>query len=220
MNEIVIAPSILSLDYSNVSSQLEELKNSKAKWLHFDVMDGHFVPNLTFGPDILKGFKKACPLFMDVHLMVTDPKKYAPIFISNGADLVSFHTEAMDNDLSAIEQLLDEIHEKGAKAGIVVKPHTNIEMFESLLPKCDLVLIMSVEPGFGGQKFMEGTLSKVKWLKAKREALNLAYRIEMDGGINQDTYEKAIEAGCDTLVAGSYVFKNDIQKTIEGMLNR
>ena len=217
MNEIVIAPSILSLDYSNVSAQLEELKASKAKWLHFDVMDGHFVPNLTFGPDILKGFKKACPLFMDVHLMVEDPKTYAPIFIQNGADLVTFHTEALDNDLSRIQGLLDEIN-LGAKGGIVVKPNTAIEPFESVLKSCDLVLVMSVEPGFGGQKFMADMLKKVEWLKEKREELNLSYRIEIDGGINQDTYKSALDAGCDTLVAGSYVFKNDITKTIEGML--
>ena len=172
MNKIVIAPSILSLDYSNVSAQLEELKTSKAKWLHFDVMDGHFVPNLTFGPDILKGFKKACPLFMDVH-----PKTYAPIFIKNGADLVTFHTEALDNDLSRIQGLLDEIHNLGAKGGIVVKPNTAIEPFESVLKSCDLVLVMSVEPGFGGQKFMADMLKKVEWLKEKREELNLSYRM-------------------------------------------
>lgn len=218
MNEIVIAPSILSLDYSNVSAQLEELKASKAKWLHFDVMDGHFVPNLTFGPDILKGFKKACPLFMDVHLMVTNPEKYAPIFIQNGADLVSFHTEALDNDLTRIQGLLDEIHRLGAKGGIVVKPDTPIEPFEEVLEACDLVLVMSVEPGFGGQKFMQDMLKKVEWLKEKREAIKLSYRIEIDGGINQDTYKLALDAGCDTLVAGSYVFKNDIAKTVEGML--
>ena len=218
MNEIVIAPSILSLDYSNVSAQLEELKASKAKWLHFDVMDGHFVPNLTFGPDILKGFKKACPLFMDVHLMVEDPKTYAPIFIQNGADLVTLQTEDLDNYLSCIQGLLDEIHNLGAKGGIVVKPNTAIEPFESVLKSCDLVLVMSVEPGFGGQKFMADMLKKVEWLKEKREELNLSYRIEIDGGINQDTYKSALDAGCDTLVAGSYVFKNDITKTIEGML--
>ena len=218
MNSIVIAPSILSLDYANVSAQLEILKESKAEWLHFDVMDGHFVPNLTFGPDILRGFKKACPLFMDVHLMVEDPETYAPIFIKNGADLVTFHTEALNNDLTRIQKLLDEIHGLGAKGGIVVKPNTAIEPFESVLKSCDLVLIMSVEPGFGSQKFMADMLKKVEWLKEKREALNLSYRIEIDGGINQDTFRLALNAGCDTLVAGSYVFKNDIAKTIEGML--
>ncbi len=218
MNSIVIAPSILSLDYANVSAQLEILKESKAEWLHFDVMDGHFVPNLTFGPDILRGFKKACPLFMDVHLMVEDPETYAPIFIKNGADLVTFHTEALNNDLTRIQKLLDEIHGLGAKGGIVVKPNTAIEPFESVLKSCDLVLIMSVKPGFGGQKFMADMLKKVEWLKEKREALNLSYRIEIDGGINQDTFRLALNAGCDTLVAGSYVFKNDIAKTIEGML--
>ena len=218
MNSIVIAPSILSLDYANVSAQLEILKESKAEWLHFDVMDGHFVPNLTFGPDILRGFKKACPLFMDVHLMVEDPETYAPIFIKNGADLVTFHTEALNNDLTRIQKLLDEIHGLGAKGGIVVKPNTAIEPFESVLKSCDLVLIMSVKPGFGGQKFMADMLKKVEWLKEKREALNLSYRIEIDGGINQDTFRLALDAGCDTLVAGSYVFKNDIAKTIEGML--
>ncbi len=220
MNELVIAPSILSLDYSNVSFELEELKESKAKWLHFDVMDGHFVPNLTFGPDILKGFKKACPLFMDVHLMVTDPEKYAPVFINAGADLVSFHTEALNNDLKKISNLLDQIHDLKAKAGIVVKPNTDIRLFESVLKQCDLVLVMSVEPGFGGQKFMVDMLDKVRWLKEYRENNNLNYRIEIDGGINGETYKLAVDAGCDTLVAGSYVFKNGIKETVEGLLKK
>ena len=124
----------------------------------------------------------------------------------------------MNNDLTRIQKLLDEIHGLGAKGGIVVKPNTAIEPFESVLKSCDLVLIMSVKPGFGGQKFMADMLKKVEWLKEKREALNLSYRIEIDGGINQDTFRLALNAGCDTLVAGSYVFKNDIAKTIEGML--
>lgn len=218
MNELVIAPSILSLDYSKVTEQLEVLRQSQAKWLHFDVMDGHFVPNLTFGPDILRGFKKACPLFMDVHLMVSDPETYGPIFVKNGADLVSFHTEALNNDVDRIHALLDTIHGMDAQAGFVVKPKTSIEMFESVLPYTDLVLVMSVEPGFGGQSFMEDQLQKVEWLKQKREEYGLNFRIEIDGGINANTFKKAIDAGCDTLVAGSYVFKNDIQQTIAGML--
>ena len=218
MNKLVIAPSILSLDYSDVTNQLNILKESKAEWLHFDVMDGHFVPNLTFGPDILRGFKKACPLFMDAHLMVSDPEKYAPIFAKNGADLVSFHTEALDNDVVRIRNLIHELHDMDVQAGFVVKPKTDIEQFESVLEDTDLVLIMSVEPGFGGQSFMEDQLAKVEWLKQKREEKGLSFRIEIDGGINDATFEKAIAAGCDTLVAGSYVFKNDIQKTIEGML--
>ena len=213
---VKIAPSLLSADFACLKKEIDKIK--VAEWIHYDVMDGHFVPNLTFGPDILKGFKKVCPLFMDVHLMVEDPKTYAPIFIQNGADLVTFHTEALDNDLSRIQGLLDEIHNLGAKGGIVVKPNTAIEPFESVLKSCDLVLVMSVEPGFGGQKFMADMLKKVEWLKEKRQELNLSYRIEIDGGINQDTYKSALDAGCDTLVAGSYVFKNDITKTIEGML--
>lgn len=218
MNELIISPSVLSLDYSNTKEQIEELNNSKAKWLHFDVMDGHFVPNISFGPDILKAFRKSTDLFLDVHLMVSDPKFYAPIFIKAGADMVVFHTESQGNDLEKISSLLEDIKAQGVQCGFTVKPGTSIEQFESLLPKVDMVLVMSVEPGFGGQSFMENQLEKVKWLYNKREELQLSYRIEIDGGINGETYKKAIEAGCDTLVAGSYVFKNDIKKTIEGLL--
>jgi ribulose-phosphate 3-epimerase len=213
MAELIIAPSVLSLDYSNMNEQVEQLQNSKAKWLHFDVMDGHFVPNLTFGPDILKGFKKACDLYLDVHLMVSDPQFFAPVFIKAGADMVTFHTEALDNDPQKIRALLDEIHAQNAKPG------TAIEQFEQLLPYADMVLIMSVEPGFGGQSFMEEQLKKVSWLAEKKKEKGLDYRIEIDGGISDKTYKKAVLAGADTLVAGSYVFKNGVGPAIESLLS-
>lgn len=218
MNERIIAPSILSLDYSDTKAQLEALNQSQAQWLHFDVMDGHFVPNITFGPDILKGFKKISHQLMDVHLMVSDPEMYAPIFIDAGAQCVTFHTEALDNDLNRIQTLLEQIRSKGCLCGFVVKPNTPIELFETLLDKVDLVLIMSVEPGFGGQSFMEEMLDKVRWLDQIRNEKQLSYRIEIDGGINGETFRKAVDAGCDILVAGSYVFKGNIPEKVESLL--
>lgn len=218
MNERIIAPSILSLDYSDTKAQLEALNQSQAQWLHFDVMDGHFVPNITFGPDILKGFKKISHQLMDVHLMVSDPEMYAPIFIDAGAQCVTFHTEALDNNLNRIQTLLEQIRSKGCLCGFVVKPDTPIELFETLLDKVDLVLIMSVEPGFGGQSFMEEMLDKVRWLDQIRNEKQLSYRIEIDGGINGETFRKAVDAGCDILVAGSYVFKGNIPEKVESLL--
>lgn len=218
MNERIIAPSILSLDYSKMKEQIEELNKSNAQWFHFDVMDAHFVDNLTFGPIILKGYRKLTNKVLDVHLMVTDPKKYAKIFLEAGADCISFHSEAVDNDLNKMEEIVDMIQEKGKLAGIVVKPKTAIEIIEPLLKKVDYVLIMSVEPGFGGQSFMEDQLDKVRWLVQKREELHLNYRIEIDGGINDKTYQLAADAGVDTFVAGSYVFKGDIATQVDSLL--
>ncbi len=217
-NSRIISPSVLSMDYSKMPEQVAQLNASPAKWLHFDVMDGHFVPNLTFGPDILKGFCKLSDLVMDVHLMVSDPAKYAPIFIDAGANMVTFHVEALDNDMEKVQSLLDEIHKLGAMAGVVVKPKTDVKIIQPVLSSCDMVLIMTVEPGFGGQSFMEDMMPKVKWLVNQREAKQLSYRIEVDGGINGTTYKTAVEAGADTLVAGSFVFKGNIIENVKALL--
>ena len=207
MSQIIISPSVLSMDYSKMKEQVEALNASKAEWMHFDVMDGHFVPNITFGPDILKGFRKMTDMVLDVHLMVSDPEKYAPIFVDAGADMVTFHVEALDNDLNRISNLLKVLHEKGVKAGVVIKPKTDVAFIEPILDQVDMVLVMTVEPGFGGQSFMKDMMSKVTWLKNKRDEKGYSYRIEVDGGINANTANLCRGAGADVLVAGSYVFK-------------
>ena len=217
-NSRIISPSVLSMDYSKMPEQVAQLNASPAKWLHFDVMDGHFVPTLTFGPDILKGFCKLSDLVMDVHLMVSNPAKYAPIFIDAGANMVTFHVEALDNDMEKVQSLLDEIHKLGAMAGVVVKPKTDVKIIQPVLSSCDMVLIMTVEPGFGGQSFMEDMMPKVKWLVNQREAKQLSYRFEVDGGIHGTTYKPAVEAGADTLVAGSFVFKGNIIENVKALL--
>ena len=211
---MIIAPSILSLHYDNFNEELDILNNN-VEWIHFDVMDGHFVPNLTFGPDILKTFRRNSNLFMDVHLMVDDPAFFAKVFAEAGADSIIFHYEVFNN-IDACLRLIDEIKNKMyLKAGISIKPNTDIQLIEPLLKEIDIVLVMSVEPGFGGQKFMPSSLDKIAYLKKYKEDNNLDYVIEVDGGINDQTAHDVIEAGADSLVAGSYIFNGDIKANIE-----
>lgn len=217
MQELVISPSILSLDYAHVSEQLKELNDSQAKWLHFDVMDGHFVPNLTFGPDLCKGFSQAVDMVMDVHLMVSDPWFVSDLFIKAHADLITFHLEAVKDVADALA-LCAHIRGQGVMAGISVKPQTAADVLLPYLDQMDLVLVMSVEPGFGGQKFKSEVLDKVRMIRAEIEKRGLVTRIQIDGGINDQTAPAAIQAGCDTLVAGSYVFRRDIKAAVDSLL--
>ena len=218
MSQLIIAPSILSLNFAKTNEQMDEINQSKAEWIHFDVMDGHFVPNITFGPDVLNGFRKITHKYIDVHMMIDNPMDYVIRFAIAGANMISFHTEALNNDLDKINECIDLIHTEKADAAIVVKPNTNIQQFESLLSKVEMVLVMTVEPGFGGQVFMEEQLEKVKWLKEIKDKNNYSFHIEVDGGINLKTAKMARMAGADVLVAGSYIFGNDIIEAVDSLL--
>ncbi len=214
----IIAPSILAMDFSQFEQQIGILDQSKAEAIHFDVMDGHFVPNLTFGPDLLAGVRKLTNKTLDVHLMVTDPEFFAPKFIAKGADLVTFHVETL-KDTEGLA-LVRQIHQLNCQAGIVLKPGTDVAQAIPYLNEVDCVLIMSVEPGFGGQKFMPVALDKLHFLSLWRDEHQKTFRLEVDGGIDSSNIELVSQQGADMIVAGSYIFKHPqgIAKAIESLL--
>lgn len=210
---MIIAPSVLSFHYDKFNEEIEVL-NKKAEFLHFDVMDGHFVPNLSFGPEILKAFRRSSNLFMDVHLMVDDPVYFSEVFIKAGADGITFHYESF-NDIIKCDRLIDAIHKKYIKVGISVKPGTDIEVIKPLLDRVDIVLVMSVEPGFGGQDFIQDSYAKIMYLNKYRKEHELKYLIEVDGGVNDKNAHELLQSGADILVAGSFVFKGDINNNLD-----
>ena len=212
---IKLAPSILSADFAHLGRDVARVAAAGAQMIHVDVMDGHFVPNLSIGPQIVKSLRRDGGAFLDVHLMITDPEKYADAFIDAGADLVNFHVEANVDP----ERLLKHIRERGVKSAITVKPKTPVEIVFRYLDLCDMVLVMSVEPGFGGQSFMESSLPKVAALRAEIDRRKLSCDIQIDGGINLETGARAVAAGATSLVAGTAVFgAPDIEERVKAFL--
>ena len=215
MNQIKISPSILSCDFSEIGSEIEKLNNSGADLIHIDVMDGHFVPNLTFGPPVISKIRKCSKLPFDVHLMISPVEKYIQDYANAGADIITFHPEATDN----IQRTIDVIKSCGKKVGISLNPGTPSTVIENYLKEIDLILIMSVNPGFAGQKFMPEVLEKVKFFRSKIKNENLNIDIEIDGGIDFKTAPLAIEAGANILVSGTTIFKgeNNISENIKNL---
>ncbi len=200
-----IIPSILSADFARLAGEIARVERAGIRMLHVDVMDGHFVPNLTLGPPVLKSIRKITKLTLDVHLMIEDPDKFAPIFIEAGADQISVHQEACTH----LDRTIRMIQSEGARAGVVLNPATPIHTLDEVIEIVDYVLIMSVNPGFEAQKFIPNALHKIRALDARRRALGLQLPIEIDGGINLENLGDVIRAGCDWVVAGSSVFHSD-----------
>ena len=214
MKKVKISPSILSADFSQLGNEIKRLEKAGADLIHVDVMDGHFVPNLTIGPPVIKALKKNCSLKFDVHLMISPVHKYIDAYSEAGADIITIHPEATD-DLSAS---IKKIKDLKKKIGVSLNPETKVSVIENYLNQIDLVLIMSVNPGFGGQKFMPEVLDKIKELKEIQKEKNINFDIEIDGGINFENSKIAIEAGANILVSGTTIFKSnngDIKKNID-----
>jgi len=199
---VEILPSILSADFARLADEIAKVENAGISMLHVDVMDGHFVPNLTFGPPVVRAVRKATRLTLDVHLMITDPDRYAPVFIEAGAGCVSVHQEVCPH----LDRTLRMIQGEGARAGVVINPATPVSVLEEVLEFVDYVLVMSVNPGFGAQRFLPNALRKVQWLNARRRELGVQFAIEIDGGISLENISDVIRAGCDWVVAGSSIF--------------
>jgi len=211
--KVKISPSILSADFSDLERSIEDVKSTE--WLHLDVMDGHFVPNLTFGPCVIDSIRDKSEHVFDTHLMISNPGGYIDDFVDAGSDIITFHVEAVDDT----QNLIEDIKGRETKVGLSLKPGTEFETIEEFLPDIDLILIMTVEPGFSGQEFMEGVLPKIKNARKAVDEKDYDIDIAVDGGISPKTAGKVVDNGANVLVSGSSVFKGDVEKNLRGLRN-
>lgn len=209
--EMILSPSILSADFGILAEQIKKAENAGAEWLHIDVMDGHFVPNISFAMPVIKSIRKYTDMFFDVHLMIDKPERYIEEFIKSGADGVTFHIEATEKPRECIEL----IRKYNKLVGISLNPNTDVSAIEEYLSEVDMVLVMSVEPGYGGQKYITSVNEKICYLRNK---LGEDFKIEVDGGINADNIDTAINAGANIIVAGTAVFNDDIEGSVKGLM--
>lgn len=212
----ILSPSILAADFWRLGEQIQEVKESGAQYLHIDVMDGLFVPSISFGMPVIASLRKMTDIFFDVHLMIEKPERYVEEFADCGADMITFHAEATD----MVEETIEKIKARGIKAGLTIKPNTPIEAVVPYLDKIDMVLVMTVEPGFGGQKLIPQCVDKITQLRSMITEMGLTVDVEVDGGITIDNVQEIVKAGANVIVAGSEVFKDDIAGNVKKFLSK